>query len=176
MGLTANGVANGFGGRLFGASQGAFAKDMFSLFNNAAMFGQITSVPQGNNKQTALRMTIKVGGNISARFVGEHDMIAGLSGSGNIAGLLDGEFDMVGAGNVAFNGYALFDGEFDMIAAMTALGSISANMDLLARPSANDIAQEVWNSKLIAYPTTGTFGKSLSNAESSAKLAAALSA
>lgn len=83
---------------------------------------------------------------------------------------------MIGNGNVGANGYGLFDGEFDMTGAASGVGSMAANMDLLARPSANDIAQEVWNARASAFGGAGTLGKKLTDAEAAAKLAAALSA
>jgi hypothetical protein len=176
MGLTRNNVPNGFGGRLYGAAQGAFSRGFFSILNNAAMFGQITSVPQGMNGQNALRMTLKVGGNISARFRSESALTGSLSALGNMAATVLGEFDMIGNANVASNGYATFAAEADMIAAASGIGSMSANMDLLARPSANDIAQEVWNARSAAFTSPGTLGRKLTDAEAAAKLGAALSA
>ena len=177
MGLTANGVFNGFGGRLFGAAQGAFSRKPFSLFNNRAMFGSQTSVPQGyTNPLNALLMTFAVSGNISARFMPEAEFTAAMNAKGNMSAALEGEFDVIAGGNLATNGYATFTGEFDMSGDLSAIGFMSANMDLIARPSANDIAQEVWNAQASAFQTTGTLGKSLSSAESAAKLGAALSA
>ena len=176
MGLTANNMANGFGGRVFGRAQGAFSRGMFSLFNNAAMFGQITSVPQGMNGQNALRMTFKVGGNISARFRADLDSTAEISAVGNMDASFDAEVFWLADGNVALNGYATFLGEFDMVAAISAIGSMSASMDLIARPSANDIAQEVWSVQSGAFLAPGSTGKKLSDAKAAADLAAALSA
>lgn len=176
MGLTANNIANGFSGRVFGLAQGAFASGMFSIISNAAAFGSRTSVPQGMNGQNALRMTVKIGGNISARFRGDLDSVAAIRGVGNLAGLMDGEFDLVAQGNVGLNGYATFPGESDLTAAVSALGSMAANMDLIARPSANDIAQEVWNAQSTAFQSAGTLGKKLSDTKAAADLAAALSA
>lgn len=177
MGLTRSLNRAGFGGRLFGVAQGAFAPGMFSLFNNRAMFGPITSVPQGyNDPQRAIRMTFGVGGNISARFEGVAEMDAALTAIGNMAGVMDGEFEMTAEGNVGLNGYATFAGEFDMVGGITAIGSMSANMDLIARPSANDIAQEVWSVQSGAFLAPGTTGKKLADAKAAADLAAALSA
>ena len=176
MGLIANNMANGFSGRVFGLAKASFAAGMFSIIDNARVFGQITSVPQGMNGQSALRMTVKTGGNISARFQADLDLDAAVSATGNMSAAAEGEFDMIAEANVGLNGYASMDGEFDMIGDASGIGSMAANMDLLARPSANDIAQEVWNSKSIAFQGTGTLGKSVSNAESAAKLGAALSA
>lgn len=177
MGLTRSHNTAGFSGRLFGVAQGAFAPGMISILNNRAEFGSITSIPQGyNNPLKSIRMTVGVGGNISARVDAEAELDAAVSAIGSIAGVFDAEADMVAEGNVGLNGYAIFDGEFDMSGTPSAIGSMNANMDLIARPSANDIAQEVWNSRVTAFQSAGTLGKSLSSAESAAKLGAALSA
>jgi hypothetical protein len=178
MGLTANNLASGNPGRLFGAAQGAFSSGMMSIIQNAACFvpGGITSIPQGYNNQNAIRMTVKTGGMISARFRADLNATASLIGIGSIAAIIAAESYFTANGNVAINGYATFIGEFGIISDISAIGNMSANMDLLARPSANDIAQEIWNSKVAAFQSTGTLGKSLSSAESAAKLGAALSA
>lgn len=176
MGLTANNMPNGFSGRVFGPAQGAFATGMISILSNAQVFGQITSIPQGMNNQSAVRMTVKTGGNISARFKADLDLSAAIQGAGLMSATLAAEAFWIANANVGLNGYASFDGDFDMIAGISAIGSMTANMDLLARPSANDIAQEVWNAQTAAFQSAGTTGKKLSDAESSAKLAAALSA
>lgn len=121
-------------------------------------------------------MTVKVGGNVSAKARAEAEFDADIRGAGNLEATLSGEFDMIAAGNVASNGYAIFEAEADMVAGLSAIGSMSANMDLLARPSANDIAQEVWNAAKSGLTSPGTTGKALVDAEAAAKLAAALSA
>jgi hypothetical protein len=176
MGLTANNLQSGNPGRFYGAAQASFAFGMGNIIQNAICFGSLSSVPQGYNNQYAIKIPVKTGGMISARFRGDLDSTALLTASGNIAALLAAEAFLTANGNVGLNGYASFDGEFDMIALASAIGSMQANMDLIARPSANDIAQEVWNSRVTAFQSAGTLGKSLSSAEAAAKLGAALSA
>ena len=63
-----------------------------------------------------------------------------------------------------------------MVVGLYGIGNISANFDVLARPSAFDIAQEVWNGAATAYTGTGTMGREVQDAKKAAKLAAALSA
>lgn len=128
------------------------------------------------NGQTALRMTVKTGGNISARFPSYSSYTADVRGAGNLPAVMAGVFSLTANGNVGSNGYALFAGEFTLDVEITAIGAMAANMDLLARPSANDIAQEVWNSKNAAFVAPGTLGSTISSTEKAAKLAAALSA
>ena len=176
MGLTRNNLPSGNPGRVFGAAQGAFAPGLFSHIANAATFGQQTTVPQGMNTQDALRMSLKVGGNIAAKARAESDMSASVKGAGQLVATMDAEAFWIANANVALNGYATFALEADMLAAITAIGAMAANMDLLARPSAADIAQEIWNAPRSGYQGSGTMGRVLSDAEKAAKLAAALSA
>ena len=177
MGLTRNNVNSGNPGKFFGLAQGALSRPMFNIIHNAGAFGQKTSVPQGfNDPHKAIRMTIKVGGNMKARAKGDVVFTADLKGSGNMAATFTGQGFFIANGNVATNGYATFLGEADFTAAITAIGFMSARMDILARPTAFDIAQEVWNSPGSGFLSAGTLGKKLSDAESAAKLGAALSA
>jgi hypothetical protein len=144
---------------------------------NGLHFGQTTSIPQGyNDPARSLTPTIQTGGQIAARARAEATATADLKATGNMAGLLEAEADMIGNANVYFNGSATFQTVADMIAALGATGNITANMDLLARPSAFDIAQEVWNGAATAYDGAGTMGRRLNSADKAAKLAAALSA
>jgi hypothetical protein len=176
MGLTANNLTSGNPGRVFGLAQGAFAPGLFSHIANAVSFGQKTTVPQGMNKQYALRMSVQVGGNIAAKMRADLDLSASIQGAGQLAARMEAETFWVAQANVAMNGYATFAAEVDMIAALAAIGGMSANMDLLARPSAADIAQEVWNAARSGYQSPGSMGRVLSDSEKAAKLGAALSA
>lgn len=74
------------------------------------------------------------------------------------------------------NGYATAVVTVTMTAAIRAVGNASASFDILSRPSAFDIAQEVWNAQKAAFAGAGTMGAAQSEAERAAKLAAALSA
>lgn len=177
MGLTANGIPNGFSGQLKGVAQAAFAKGMQSTIQNAAAFGQITSVPQGYNApMKAILPTIKVGGNISAKATLSTFFSADVKAVGNLSAEVLLETDMIANANVAINGYATMLLETDMTANITAIGNMSASMDLIARPSAFDIANEIWNARPADFGNPNTMGKKLSDAEAAAKLAAALSA
>ena len=144
---------------------------------NALAFGEITSIPQGyNDPARALVSTIRTGGNIAARFRPEADMAADLKAFGQMIGTFAGEADFFADGNVLSNGSATFAGEADMTADLRGRGNMEANFDILARPSAFDIAQEVWNATATGSNGTGTMGKEVQDGKKAAKLAAALSA
>jgi len=177
MGLTANGIANGFSGRLKGVGAAALAQSMQSTIHNAAAFGQITSVPQGyNDMLKAIKPTLKVGGNISTRSGFRAELTADVKAVGNISATVEIETDVIANANVAGNIYATVVIETDVEANLTAIGNISSSIDIIARPSAFDIAQEIWNSPASGFNNAGTTGRKLNEAESAAKLAAALSA
>jgi hypothetical protein len=175
MGLTSNQTHVRV--RLLGGTLGGTIIPPKSFIANALSFGPITSIPQGyNNPSVSLTPTIKTGGNISARFKAEASSSALLTASGNMAATLAAEADMIAAANVYANGYATFEAEADMVANLTATGNMAANMDILARPSAFDITQEVWAASTAAFTAAGTMGKAQADAVKAAKLAAALSA
>ena len=171
--ITANGTF--IAGRILNGAL-AFVRPLNTIAN-AAAFGGMASQPQGyNNLSRALVPTLKTGGNISARMSPSSTMTADLKADGNMAAAVSGVAGFTANGNTLANGYATFSGIANMTAAATAIGNMSAAMDILARPSAFDIAQEVWNGAATGYAGTGTMGKELQDAKKAAKLAAALSA
>lgn len=163
--------------RFLGGAVGGTVVPNKSPISNAMAFGQTNSVPTGyNDPSRSLVSNIKTGGQISARSQGESFLSSDLRAFGNMAGSMDGDADMIAAGNVLSNGFAVFAGDADMIADIRAIGIMSANMDILARPSAFDIAQEVWNSNSSAFITANTTGRVLNDTKKAARQAAALSA
>jgi len=175
MGLTTNQTAVRI--TFLGGALGGVRPRQKGFVANALAFGQITSVPQGyNDPAIALVATIHTGGNIAARFRPEGDLAADLKAFGQMSGICAGEADFIANGNVLSNGYATFAGEADMTADLRGRGNMEANFDILARPSAFDIAQEVWNATATGYNGAGTMGKEVQDGKKAAKLAAALSA
>jgi hypothetical protein len=151
------------GGRLTfsgGALGGLRQRDRSAAWaiTNGRAFGSVASVPQGYNSPSALAMPLVTGGQISARFRADAFYTADLRGIGNISATASAEADMIAGANVLLNGYATFAGEAFWTASIRAQGNMSANMDILARPSAFDISQEVWQSKAVAYNAAGTMG------------------
>jgi hypothetical protein len=172
MGLKANTIAAGNPFTARGLGIGAYSRNMPGSITYAFAFGRGKSVPQGYNSEAALRMPVTSQGYISARVHADSTLAADLGAYGLMAASLDGEFDLIADANVLANGYATFAAEADMVAELGGVGNISANMDILARPSANDIAQEVW-----AFTNgTQTTGEQQAATLKAAKLAAALSA
>lgn len=176
MGLIANNLASGAPLTLSGLAQGAFSRGMGGVIANARAFGSSVSVPQGYNSPAALCLPVKTNGNIASRVKGESTFTASLRGAGQLSATLTGEAFIDANANVGLNGYATFAGEATLEADASAIGYLAAKMDILARPSAFDIAQEVWNSRAADYSSAGTLAEKVASSEKAAKLAAALSA
>lgn len=114
---------------------------------NAVAFGQDQSWPQGYQSVTrAMVPPLAESGQIAVQMGLPLDLTAALVGIGNIAASPAVEFSATVAANVLSNLYATFAVEADATAALRAQGGVSAVFDWVSRPSANDIAQEVWNS------------------------------
>jgi hypothetical protein len=123
---------------------GAFPR---RLYANAMAFGQRASQPVGY--QSVLRAIIPplgTSGQIAARVAPLVSLTADLRGLGNMAAALAPEFSVTAAANVLSNMAATFTVAAAFTASLRATGSMSAVFDWISRPSANDIAQEVWNS------------------------------
>lgn len=115
--------------------------------SNALAFGTDTSWPQGfQSVLRALVPPLAESGQIAVQMGLPLDLTAALVGIGNIAASPAVEFSATVAANVLSNLYATFAVEADATAALRAQGGVSAVFDWVSRPSANDIAQEVWNS------------------------------
>jgi hypothetical protein len=67
---------------------------------------------------------------------------------------------------MAYTSSATFAGEGFIDADITAAGRMSATLDAGARPSAFDIAQEVWQAQATSYNAAGTMGEKLNDAGS----------
>jgi len=123
---------------------------------NAAAFGQKTSWPVGYQDVTRARVPpLGIGNQVAARFGLGLEFTADLRGLGNITGTFSPEFNADVAANVLSNTAATFSIELGFDASILATGSMSATFDLISRPSANDISQEIWNSFAIEGGFTG---------------------
>lgn len=172
MGLTANNLAAGNPVALRGVGAAAFSRGMAGSIAYGRAFGRGQSVPDGYNSERALRMAVTSLGYISARAPAEAVLTAELTAFGNMVGEMTAEAFLTAIGNVLSNGSATFAAVATLVADLRATGNISASMDIISRPSANDIAQEVWT----FINAGGTTGSQLAAALRAARLAATLSA
>lgn len=116
------------------------------LYSNAGFFGTDTSWPQGYTQVTrALVPPLAASGQIAARLSLSTDMTANLRGLANMSTSIPVDVDMTANANMRLNASATFTVAVDMTAGIRADANMSATFDLVGRPSAVDIAQEVWN-------------------------------
>lgn len=138
-----------------------------ALWDNAQRFGQYTSMPGGyQSAQRAIIPTLKASGFMACRLVGDSSTSFDVRGKGNMSATLTGEGSVTMNGNMASNMVATLTGNGTMTADLRGKGWISATIDAGSRPSAFDIAQEVWQSQKTAYNAAGTMGNALNNASS----------
>jgi hypothetical protein len=167
--LIANNIASGAylkflsGGALscfmdFGSRHG------WSLANRIA-FGPKVSFPQGYSNLNAIKLAFEPG-RISARLQGSSAFTSSIQAAGKMEATLTGEGSMSPGANMAYTSSATFAGEGFIDADITAAGRMSATLDAGARPSAFDIAQEVWQAQATSYNAAGTMGEKLNDAGS----------
>jgi hypothetical protein len=99
--------------------------------------------------------------------VGSADITAGLLGKGNLSATLQGDSTITAGANLASNMTCVLQGDSLVTASPSAKGNLSATLDAGERPSAFDIAQEIWQSKKSVYNAPGTMGNALNSAGSS---------
>lgn len=168
MGLNRN-----FFGNNFQIAGGDYADRFFrrnlklrKLSNNAGAFGQYTSFPQGyQDVSKSYIPSFRLTDFIRAHISGSSDLI----NTGIIV-------PMVMSATVSGEGFLTPDAEVGKTLQATLIGvgslggdarnivTMSATIDAGARPSAFDIAQEVWQSQKTSYNTVGTMGKAVNDA------------
>lgn len=131
---------------------------------NGAAFGSKTSRPQGYNTLTTLTGPLQNSGNIASNTLFDHTAIGDLWGIGQVSATPIIETTLSIDGNVLANMYVLPDISVDGVGSIRATGNISSTVDIIAKPSAFDIAQEIWNAQTTGYTSTGTMGKALNDA------------
>ena len=135
------------------------------LRQNAQWAGQDVSIPNGY--QSAAKATVpsfKTSSKMSWRVRGNTDTSWNINAIGTLSST------MVGEGTTTFNGqmgaslFSTLVGEGNVSVAARGIGKLSVIIDAGIRPSAFDIAQEVWQSQKTAYNSVGTMGNALNNA------------
>lgn len=129
-------------------------------------FGTDTSFPEGFNSQDARDMPLDEGASIAVVFYGVGSFAAaGLtteSGAVTFPGVGTATFN----GELGVNGQVTFegDGTFTVSGRTAEIGRVT--IDAGARPSAFDIAQEVWQGAATGYNAPGTMGEKVNDAGS----------
>lgn len=140
--------------------------DQNKIYNNGLAFGMKVGKPYGYNGLNGILLPQKRGGFIRATLSGSGSFTPVISSIANMFATMMGEGTSVLNANLAFNMYCDLIGESRISADLKAKAWMSATMDAGARPSAFDIAQEIWQSRSINYNSAGTMGAKV-NAESS---------
>lgn len=129
--------------------------------DNQKAFGQYVSFPQGfTDAARAFVPSVKLTPNIRAVLIGEGSVSAGAYGIGTLQATISGEGTLSPDAQMGATLEATVIGESSVTADLFGVGSLSATLDAGARPSAFDIAQEVWQAGSSGYPT-GSMGSKL---------------
>jgi len=151
------------GGSLQNITHSGITRNYF--ISNGATFGSKVSRPQGYNYVSkAITAPLQTSGNVAGSLSLDLYIVGGLGGIGNMSSTADIETTMTLVGNVLGNIYVDSAFSLDVTATLRATGNMTVSVEVIAKPSAFDIAQEVWNAQTSGYVTTGTMGKSLNDA------------
>ena len=135
------------------------------LKENFSGFGSFTSMPGGYQAaDRAIIPTLGESGFMAVRFTGDSSATFDVLGIGNLSVTFAGEGTTTWNANVGANMYITFQGEGFAAWDARAKGNMTVVMDAGARPSAFDIAQEVWQGATTSYNNPGTMGEALNDA------------
>ena len=115
------------------------------FLSNGTSFGVKTSRPRGYNTLQSLTAPIQTSGNIASNSYLDISSISDLVATGNMSAPVTIETTMTIDGNVLANIYVLPSILVEGTGSIRATGNISSTVDIIAKPSAFDIAQEIWN-------------------------------
>ena len=145
---------------------------------NALCFGENVSWPQGCNDSNAIRIQVEnlsEYGNLAVEAFGEGFNASIIEGAGELAVTLVGEGTLLSLAeeaherSITLQGVGLFATDLD------GLGECTVTLDAGARPSAYDIAQEVWQAQQSSFTVPGSMGKTLADMDAVALAEAILS-
>lgn len=131
---------------------------------NAGLFGNTTSFPVGYRGQYAICMPlenndylaiiIRGDSSVSAQIMQYEECNATIIANSTVIANIVSKENLVGLAQGTSDG--------EVVGYVREL--LTANVDTGARPSAFDIAQEIWHSKVTSYDSDGTMGKLLNSA------------
>jgi hypothetical protein len=140
--------------------------DQNEHFNNGLAFGMKVGKPYGYNGVNGILLPVKTSGFIRATLSGSASFVPVISSVANMTASLSGVGTVNPAINAAYNMYCTLIGEANITPQLKAKAWMQAVMDAGARPSAFDIAQEVWQAQASRYNSTGTMGNKVNGAGS----------
>lgn len=144
------------------------SNDSLSLLReNSRWIGQDVSIPEGYQSAfVATVPTFKTSSRMVWKANGESFSSFSLQAIGNLSGVFQGETLTTLGPQMGASLYTTVVGEGTMSINARGIGAMSVQIDAGSRPSAFDIAQEVWQSQKTAYNATGTMGNALNLASS----------
>lgn len=135
------------------------------LKENFSGFGQRTSMPQGYQAANrAIIPTLKESWDMSVSFRGVGAFTTTAIVVESLTVFFSGIGTFVPNAQHAINSTVFMSGEGTFTTAMRQLEQMAAAFDSGSRPSAFDIAQEIWQSQATAYNAPGTMGNKLNAA------------
>jgi hypothetical protein len=134
------------------------------LMGNRLAFGKDASWPFGYHSDSAVLLSFRTNGFVTAILRGDSSFTANLTALGNLTSNLAGSSTIVADANAAANLYSTLLGEGTMTAQPSAKGNMSGTINAGATPSAYDIAQEVWGSIAAQNNVPATMGNKLNSA------------
>ena len=137
-----------------------------SLKENFNAFGQFVSVPQGyQNAKIAAIPTLKTSYNLRCVLIGNGTLLnTAVRVPMVMAATVSGEGTLIPDAELGLNMRASLQGLGSLSGDARTILSMSAKIDAGARPSAFDIAQEVWQGKKEIYNSPGTMGNAVNAA------------
>lgn len=142
-----------------------------SLFNKRngllianAYFGTNTSFPQGYNNQYAIVMPLTTGYNISVIMRGVGNVVAEALSREEGEAVMAGESVLISLAVTKESESATMSGVGNFISQAQVEEVLEAIIDAGARPSAFDIAQEVWGGLAVNFKATGSMGEKVNDA------------
>lgn len=140
--------------------------DQNKILANGLVFGMKVGKPYGYNGLNGWLLPVQPGGFIRATLSGQASFSAVISSMANMTAALLGVGTLNLGINAAYNMYCTLIGEGNLTPDLKAKAWMWATMDAGARPSAFDIAQEIWQSQADQYESPGTMGEKLNGAGS----------
>jgi hypothetical protein len=141
--------------------------DNNKIYNNGLAFGMKVGKPYGYNGLNGFLLPVQPGGFIRATLSGNTNFSALISSIANMQATLSGVGTLNPGINAAYNMYCTMIGVGNLTPDLKAKAWMWATMDAGSRPSAFDIAQEIWQAQASQYNSSGTMGSKVNSSGSS---------
>ena len=137
------------------------------LPENFFAFGKLVSIPQGfTDAYRAVVPSLSKTDNLRVVLCGEGTVSSTREGIGSLATVVSGEGTLTPDSELGATLSAVVVGVGSLQGTARGVGSLAVTIDAGARPSAFDIAQEVWQGQKANYNAPGTRGNALNSAGS----------